>query len=73
MGNRIILQSKTDSNLMESCKFPTALEEYIDCPVNTHHSLDDKTILIIEDDPSFASFTQVAHNNGFKAIIAHQG
>jgi DNA-binding response OmpR family regulator len=37
-------------------------------------SIDDKTILIIEDDPSFAEvLLQVAHNNGFKAIVAHQG
>ncbi|ESU29001.1 signal transduction histidine kinase [Flavobacterium limnosediminis JC2902] len=35
---------------------------------------DDKTILIIEDDVSFAEvLLQVAHDNGFKAIIAHQG
>jgi CheY-like chemotaxis protein len=73
-----IEELKTDSNLMES-KFPTALEEYIDLSANIDDdrnkaSLDDKTILIIEDDPSFAEvLLQVAHNNGFKAIIAHQG
>jgi signal transduction histidine kinase/CheY-like chemotaxis protein len=37
-------------------------------------SLDDKTILIIEDDASFAEvLLQVAHDNGFKAIVAYQG
>lgn len=37
-------------------------------------SLDDKTILIIEDDASFAKvLMQVAHDNGFKAILAYQG
>lgn len=37
-------------------------------------SVDDKTILIIEDDASFADILlQVAHDNGFKAIVAYQG
>ncbi|MGO4821643.1 MULTISPECIES: response regulator [unclassified Flavobacterium] len=37
-------------------------------------SVDDKTILIIEDDASFAEvLLQVAHDNGFKAIVAYQG
>lgn len=37
-------------------------------------SIDDKTILIIEDDVSFADvLLQVAHDNGFKAIVAYQG
>lgn len=37
-------------------------------------SIDDKTILIIEDDASFADvLLQVAHDNGFKAIVAYQG
>lgn len=37
-------------------------------------TIDDKTILIIEDDASFAEILlQVAHDNGFKAIIAYQG
>jgi signal transduction histidine kinase/DNA-binding response OmpR family regulator len=37
-------------------------------------SIDDKTILIIEDDASFAEvLLQVAHDNGFKAIVAYQG
>ncbi len=37
-------------------------------------SVDDKTILIIEDDISFADvLMQVAHEHGFKAIIASQG
>lgn len=35
---------------------------------------DDRTILIIEDDASFADvLLQVAHENGFKAIVAYQG
>ncbi|MBC7846214.1 MAG: response regulator [Flavobacterium sp.] len=37
-------------------------------------SVDDKTILIIEDDTSFADvLLKVAHENGFKAIVAYQG
>lgn len=37
-------------------------------------SIDDKTILIIEDDESFATILlEVAHQNGFKAIVAYQG
>jgi signal transduction histidine kinase/DNA-binding response OmpR family regulator len=37
-------------------------------------SVDDKTILIIEDDASFAEvLLQVAHDNGFKGIVAYQG
>jgi CheY-like chemotaxis protein len=37
-------------------------------------TIDDKTILIIEDDASFAEvLLQVAHDNGFKAIVAYQG
>ncbi|TRX32404.1 response regulator [Flavobacterium sp. ZT3R18] len=37
-------------------------------------TIDDKTILIIEDDASFAEILlQVAHDNGFKAIVAYQG
>ncbi len=37
-------------------------------------TIDDKTILIIEDDASFAEVLfQVAHDNGFKAIVAYQG
>ncbi|SDW52598.1 response regulator [Flavobacterium degerlachei] len=37
-------------------------------------SVDDKTILIIEDDVSFADvLLQLAHDNGFKAIVAYQG
>jgi CheY-like chemotaxis protein/signal transduction histidine kinase len=54
-------------------------DEYVDLSANiaddrNKAGIDDKTILIIEDDPSFADvLLQVAHNNGFKAIIAHQG
>jgi CheY-like chemotaxis protein/signal transduction histidine kinase/methyl-accepting chemotaxis protein len=37
-------------------------------------SPDDKTILIIEDDASFAEvLMKVAHENGFKAVVAYQG
>ncbi|UQD56941.1 response regulator [Flavobacterium sp. K5-23] len=37
-------------------------------------SPDDKTILIIEDDAAFAEILmKVAHENGFKAVVAYQG
>ena len=37
-------------------------------------TVDDKTILIIEDDASFAEvLMKVAHENGFKAVLAYQG
>ena len=67
-----------EPNLIES-EYPTALEDYIDLSADIDDDrnkagIDDKTILIIEDDPSFAEvLLQVAHNCGFKAIIAHQG
>ena len=54
-------------------------DEYVDLAANSNDdrkkaNIEDKTILIIEDDPKFAEvLLQVAHNNGFKAIIAHQG
>ncbi|MEL1241986.1 response regulator [Flavobacterium flavipallidum] len=60
-------------------EYPKANEEFVDlsASINDDRNLadiDDKTVLIIEDDPSFADvLLQVAHNNGFKAIIAHQG
>ena len=60
-------------------EYPKTNEEFIDLSANIQDDrhkadIDDKTILIIEDDPSFAEvLLQVAHNNGFKAIIAHQG
>ena len=60
-------------------EYPKANEEFIDLSANINDDrnladIDDKTVLIIEDDPSFAEvLLQVAHNNGFKAIIAHQG
>ncbi|MFC5682884.1 response regulator [Flavobacterium sp. MAHUQ-51] len=60
-------------------EYPKANEELIDLAANINDDrnladIDDKTVLIIEDDPSFAEvLLQVAHNNGFKAIIAHQG
>ncbi|MBU0940735.1 MAG: response regulator [Bacteroidetes bacterium] len=70
--------SKISSKSIES-EYPNPLEEYVDLSATIDDDrnkagLDDKTILIIEDDPSFAEVLfQVAHNNGFKAIIAHQG
>ncbi|WP_140485102.1 response regulator [Flavobacterium sp. GSA192] len=60
-------------------EYPKANEEFVDLSANINDDrnladFDDKTVLIIEDDPSFAEvLLQVAHNNGFKAIIAHQG
>ncbi|MES2240112.1 MAG: response regulator [Bacteroidota bacterium] len=60
-------------------EYPKPNEEFVDLSANInddrHKSdIDDKTILIIEDDPLFAEvLLQVAHTNGFKAIIAHQG
>lgn len=60
-------------------EYPKPNEELVDLSANItddrHQAdIDDKTVLIIEDDPSFAEvLLQVAHNNGFKAIIAHQG
>lgn len=58
---------------------PSNLHETIDLTENLDDdrnkvSADDKTILIVEDDLSFADvLMQVAHENGFKAIIASQG
>ncbi|MEO8253110.1 MAG: response regulator [Flavobacterium sp.] len=60
-------------------EFPKPNDEFVDLSATidddrNQANRDDKTILIIEDDPSFAEvLLQVAHNNGFKAIIAHQG
>jgi len=60
-------------------EYPKPDEEFVDLAANISDDrhkadIDDKTVLIIEDDPSFAEvLLQVAHNNGFKAIIAHQG
>ncbi|MBA0883280.1 response regulator [Flavobacterium undicola] len=60
-------------------EYPKLNEEFVDLSANINDDrykadIDDKTILIIEDDPSFAEvLLQVAHTNGFKAIIAHQG
>ena len=75
-----------DSKLMQNVKTealkmstPPFLAAIIDLSENTKDdrdmiSIDDKTILIIEDDPSFADvLIQVAHDNGFKAIVAYQG
>lgn len=60
-------------------EYPNNDKEFVDLAANIKDDrnkadVDDKTILIIEDDASFADvLMQVAHNNGFKAIIAHQG
>ena len=60
-------------------EYPTNDTEFVDLAANIKDDrnkadIDDKTILIIEDDASFAEvLLQVAHDNGFKAIIAHQG
>lgn len=73
----VVLQ-KAEERTIES-EYPNPLDEYVDLSANIQDDrnkagVDDKTILIIEDDPSFAEvLLQVAHNNGFKAIIAHQG
>jgi hypothetical protein len=58
---------------------PVPSEEVVDLSENLNDdrnfiSIDDKTILIIEDDASFAEvLLQVARDNGFKAIVAYQG
>jgi ActR/RegA family two-component response regulator len=56
---------------------PVPSEEVVDLSENLDRnfiSIDDKTILIIEDDASFAEvLLQVARDNGFKAIVAYQG
>lgn len=68
----------TKEDKIES-EYPKANEEFVDLSANINDDrhkadIDDKSILIIEDDPSFAEvLLQVAQNNGFKAIIAHQG
>ncbi|PRZ28322.1 response regulator [Flavobacterium granuli] len=60
-------------------EYPNPEKEFVDLAANIKDDrnkadIDDKTILIIEDDTSFAEvLLQVAHDNGFKAIIAHQG
>ncbi|UFH35665.1 response regulator [Flavobacterium acetivorans] len=60
-------------------EYPNPDKEFVDLAANIKDDrnkadIDDKTILIIEDDASFAEvLLQVAHDNGFKAIIAHQG
>ncbi|WP_413999228.1 response regulator [Flavobacterium sp. W1B] len=60
-------------------EYPNSDKEFVDLAANIKDDrnkadIDDKTILIIEDDASFAEvLLQVAHDNGFKAIIAHQG
>ena len=74
----IVIPQKTEIRTIES-EYPNPKDEYVDLSADiaddrNKAGVDDKTILIIEDDPSFAEvLLQVAHNNGFKAIIAHQG
>ena len=67
---------KMESPKIEAPKLPEAvldLSENLEDDRNLV-SIDDKTILIIEDDASFAEvLLQVAHDNGFKAIVAYQG
>ena len=76
--NEIVVPKKREERTIES-EYPSPKDEYVDLSAHiaddrNKASVDDKTILIIEDDPSFADvLLQVAHNNGFKAIIAHQG
>jgi signal transduction histidine kinase/DNA-binding response OmpR family regulator len=68
--------NKVDSIRIET---PISLEAVVDLSENLKDdrdlvSIDDKTILIIEDDASFADvLLKVAHDNGFKAIVAYQG
>ncbi|MDG2432783.1 response regulator [Flavobacterium sp.] len=74
----IVLPQKMEERTIES-ENPNPNDEFVDLSADiaddrNKADIDDKTILIIEDDPSFAEvLLQVAHNNGFKAIIAHQG
>jgi signal transduction histidine kinase/CheY-like chemotaxis protein len=74
-----VVTSQTPEERTIESEYPSPKDEYIDLSANiaddrNKASIEDKTILIIEDDPSFAEvLLQVAHNNGFKAIIAHQG
>ena len=76
--NEIVYNSQMTTETIES-EYPNPIEEFVDLSAaidddRNKAGIDDKTILIIEDDPSFAEvLLQVAHNNGFKAIIAHQG
>ena len=76
--NEISTSQTIEENTIET-EYPKPNDEFIDLAANINDDrnkadIDDKTILIIEDDPSFADvLLQVAHNNGFKAIIAHQG
>ena len=71
-----IIDNKTTLKKVESSR---PLEAVLDLSENLNDdrnfvSVDDKTILIIEDDASFADvLLQVAHDNGFKAIVAYQG
>ncbi|NGY37032.1 response regulator [Flavobacterium sp. XN-5] len=70
------IANKVDSIRIET---PISSEAVVDLSENLKDdrdsvSIDDKTILIIEDDASFADvLLQVAHDNGFKAIVAYQG
>ena len=85
-----VYQKNQEQTVLENDKkvvAPAVSTQQIDAPttapidlaqdVNDDRSLitpEDKTILIIEDDESFADvLMQVAHQNGFKAIVAYQG
>lgn len=81
-GKVELLESKMHPDASaESVKtnLPPFLDTLIDLSENTNDdrdivSIDDKTILIIEDDANFAEvLKQVAHDNDFKAIVAYQG
>lgn len=81
-GKVELLESKMHPDASaESVKtnLPPFLDTIIDLSENTNDdrdivSIDDKTILIIEDDANFAEvLKQVAHDNDFKAIVAYQG
>ncbi|MFL9830805.1 response regulator [Flavobacterium sp. ST-87] len=75
----VVTVPETVSTEQIESEYPKPNEEFVDLSANIQDDrhkadIDDKSILIIEDDPSFAEvLLQVAHNNGFKAIIAHQG
>jgi signal transduction histidine kinase len=74
----IVVPTIVEEKTIES-EYPHPNNEYVDLSANiaddrNKAGVDDKTILIIEDDPSFAEvLLQVAHNKGFKSIIVHQG
>jgi signal transduction histidine kinase/DNA-binding response OmpR family regulator len=76
--NTILKKSKEKNQpSLEKKPKPTAVTLDLTGNLNDDRSLvtiDDKTILIIEDDASFAEILlQVARDNGFKAIVTYQG